>query len=915
MTSETWIDSNAANLPLLEEIYEKYQKDPSSVDASWRNYFAAIEPDGAETLPSPIYMARIDQAALPDDMRVLRLIDAYRIYGHLAAKINPIATHPSEEPWQLKLETIGFSKADLARPLPTCGLMPQTVAPLSEIVQTLQSIYCDKIGVEYMGLENPEMEQWLQKQIEPNRFKIKLTIEQKKMILQHLNRSELFESFLHMKYTAQKRFSLEGGETLIPMLESVVETGSQLGIEELILGMAHRGRLNVLSNILRKSHSDIFSEFEEGYIPNSFEGSGDVKYHKGFSAEVKSNGRTVKINLSPNPSHLEAVDPVVEGYARARQLLKNDLKDKKKVLPVLVHGDAALAGQGIVYETMQMYNLPGYSTGGTLHIVINNQIGFTATPEESRSTKYCTDIARAFDAPVFHVNAEDPEGCVYATNLALELRQKFHCDVFIDINCYRKYGHNEADEPAYTQPLEYQLIRKKKPIREIYRDDLVQQGVMEKDIAEALEKEFTQGLNEALQEIKNSAQKASPSIPRLEVTAQAASPKEIKTCVPKEELLQVAERISTVPEGFTINPKLLNLVQERLSMVKGEAKPLDWGMCELLAYGTLLWEKYSVRLSGQDSIRGTFSHRHAGWMDQKVEKAYCPLAHLKEGQGRFDVLNSPLSEYGVLGFEFGYSLACPEALVIWEAQFGDFCNGAQIMIDQFITTGGQKWGQKSELTLFLPHGYEGQGPEHSSGRMERFLSLCGNENIRVVNPSTPAQFFHVLRRQVLDPEKKPLVVFTPKGLLRHPACVSAVKDLTDGRFSEILDDASAKPSAKSLAFCSGHVYYDLIAERAKSKVEDIAIVRVEQLYPLRTDLLKAIIGKYKSMAECLWVQEEPRNMGAWNFIGQQLQELMPSGIEVKYVGRPRSASPAAGSYALHKAQHAEIINTLFKGKK
>lgn len=895
------MESNAANLSLLEEIFEKYEKNPSSVDPAWRSYF--------ESLGQNVTLAKIDQVGLPDDLRVINLINAYRRFGHLMANVNPIATHPIEQPWQLKLETLGFSKDDLNRLLPTCGIMKKELAPLSELIETLKTIYCDKIGIEYMEIHNPAIVAWLQERIEPNRFQSSLSMDQKKMILQQLNRSELFESFLHMKYTAQKRFSLEGGETLIPMLEAIVETGSRQGIEELVFGMAHRGRLNVLSNILRKSHSEIFSEFEEGYIPNSFEGSGDVKYHKGFSSKVSTfNGNKMRIILTPNPSHLESVDPVVEGEVHAKQVQKGDDILQEKVMPVLVHGDAALSGQGIIYETLQFNKLPGYSTGGTVHIVINNQIGFTATPEESRSTRYCSDIARAFDAPIFHVNAEDPEGCVYVTNLAISLRQKFHCDVFIDMNCYRKYGHNESDEPAFTQPLEYQLIRKRKPIREIYRDALIHQGVLEKEMAESLELEFTQGLQQALQELKNAKSaevKARPETSKKDNTSQES----IKTGVSKEVLLKVAERISDVPKEFSIHPKLHNLVKERLSMVK-EEKPIDWGMAELLAYGTLLWEGTHVRLSGQDSCRGTFSHRHAIWMDQKIEQAYTPLCHLKQDQGRFDVLNSSLSEFGVLGFEYGYSIAYLNALVIWEAQFGDFCNGAQVLIDQYITTGEQKWGQTSSLVMFLPHGYEGQGPEHSSGRMERFLTLCGDDNIRVVDPTTPAQFFHLLRRQVKSPIRKPLVVFTPKGLLRHPQCVSQVKDLVDGEFQEIIDDPTSPTSVKKLLFCTGRIYYDLMNEREKGKVRDMAIIRLEQLYPLNIKKLSQVIDKYKGFEKCFWVQEEPCNMGAWEFIHPQLQKLISK--EIQYVGRPRSASPAAGSYALHKTQHSDILNALFK---
>lgn len=896
------MNTGFANLDIIEQMYAKYKENPDAVDPSWIPYF-----DQVETAPPAIPV--IDKEA-PSDIRIYNLIQAYRTYGHLLAKINPIATHPMVEPWQLKLETLGFGKDEMQKLFPTCDLMPKNEATLQEIIDTLRAIYCDKIGIEYMGLQSPELEKWLQQHIEPNRFKVELSIGGKRMILQHLNRSEIFESFLHTKYTGQKRFSLEGGETLIPMLAATIEKGSGLGMEEFIIGMAHRGRLNVLSNILDKSYSEIFNEFDEAYVPNSFEGSGDVKYHKGFFSEVQTHhGKTVKVVLAPNPSHLEAVDPVVEGQVRARQVKKND-EFKEKVVPILVHGDAAIAGQGIIYETLQLYNLPGYSTGGTIHIVINNQIGFTTLPQEGRSTLYCTDIARAFGAPVFHVNAEDPEGCVYATNLAVELRQKFHCDVFIDLNCYRKYGHNESDEPAYTQPLEYQLIRSKKSIRVIYRDDLIKQGVLEKEMAEGLEGVFKKSLQDALQgimkvESKTDAEKEGG----FNGTHGEAMLQRVDTGVPKPLLIEIAQKICAIPEGFTIHPKVAHLLKDRLQMVidSSAAKPVDWGMGELLAYGTLLWQGHDVRLAGQDSCRGTFSHRHAMWMDQTKEMTYFPLKHLKAGQGRCDVINSPLSEYAALGFEFGYSLASPEALVLWEAQFGDFANGAQVVIDQFIVPAEQKWGQKFSLVLLLPHGYEGQGPEHSSARIERFLTLCGNDNMQVVYPTTPAQLFHLFRRQVLRPLRKPLIVFTPKGLLRHPDCVSPLDDFTKGGFQEILDDPYPLKNVKRLLICSGRIYYDLMAMRVATKADDIALIRVEQLYPFNNERMQALLEKYTGFKECYWVQEEPSNMGAWDYIRPILRGLLPPHIDLKYVGRARSAASATGSHALHKKEYELLM--------
>lgn len=912
MDLETSFDASLANIDLIEQMYEKYKESPTSIDPSWRQYFEKVDAGAFDEIGVKPRSPKIDKTSTAD-LRIYNLIQAYRTYGHLLAKFNPIATHPIEEALELKLETLGFKQLEMQELFPTCGLLPENVATLEKIISTLKSIYCDKIGIEYMGLQNPELETWLQQQIEPNRFKSNLTIEEKRMILEQLNRSELFESFLHTKYVGQKRFSLEGGETLIPMLAEIIYKGSALKIEEFVIGMAHRGRLNVLSNILNKSYADIFSEFNEGYIPDSFEGSGDVKYHKGFYSDlVTINGTKAKVVLTPNPSHLEAVNPVVEGQTKAKQIMKDDVR-QEKVLPILVHGDAAISGQGIVYETLQLYKLSGYSTGGTIHIVINNQIGFTTVPEDGRSTMYCTDIAKSFGAPVFHVNAEDPEGCVYVTKLAIELRQKFHCEVFIDLNCYRKYGHNETDEPAFTQPLEYQIIRKKKPIRELYRDELIHQSVLEKELAEGLEAEFKQSLNKALKETqippsplpeKEDAQKSDALFQRLE------------TGVPKNTLVEIAEKIFFIPEGLTVHPKLANLIKERLAMVKeGEgSKPIDWGMGELLAYGTLLWQGIHVRLSGQDSCRGTFSHRHALWMDQVKERGYFPLSHLKDGQGRCDIINSPLSEFGALGFEFGYSLANTDALVIWEAQFGDFCNGAQVIIDQFISPAEQKWGLKFGLVMYLPHGYEGQGPEHSSGRIERFLQLCGNNNMQVVNPTTPAQLFHLLRRQVLRQIRKPLIVFTPKGLLRHPECVNRLDDFTSGNFQEILDDAFPLKNVKKLVFCSGRIYYDLSAARKKFNADDIAIIRIEQLYPLYLDRLQALIEKYTGFKECYWVQEEPSNMGAWDYLRPILSGMLAGKAELKYVGRPRSAATAVGSHALHIKEHEAILSAIFNKK-
>jgi len=879
-----------ANLPLFEQMYERYLADPQSVTQEWR---ALFEEQMRPTLPTP-------KPKVVSDQRIQELIDAYRTHGHLGAHVNPLQKRPPL-PAVLDPTTYGFTEADRLRQFSDGGT-------LDEIVQRLQRTYMGQMGIEYVEGVDPAITHWIQQQIEPTYFEPQLSMEQKQMILEQLNKSDLFEGFIHTRYTGQKRFSLEGAETLIPMLQGAIEEGAKQGGEEFILGMAHRGRLNVLSNILNKSYTNIFSEFEEGYIPDSFEGSGDVKYHKGFFGTIQTvAGKQIRIELVPNPSHLESINPVVEGYVKAKQIAARDML-LSKVIPILIHGDAAISGQGVVYETLQMNQLEGYSTGGTLHFIVNNQIGFTTLPQDSRSTHYCTDIAKTFGAPVFHVNAEDPEGAVFATLLAMQIRQKFHIDVFIELNCYRKYGHNEGDEPAFTQPLEYKLIRAKKPIRELYRDTLIHQGVVEKAMAEGLETAFKRALAQAQKGGKIPGISVSTSLQKSDIFAS------IQTGVSENELQQIAAKINEVPPHFHLHPKLDNLLKGRMAMARGE-RPVDWGMAEMLAYGSLLWQRNAVRLAGQDSGRGTFSHRHALWMDQEVEKEYFSLQHLCEGQGRCDMINSPLSEFAALGFEFGYSVAAPEGLTVWEAQFGDFANGAQTILDEYLTTAEQKWGQKSPLTLLLPHGYEGQGPDHSSGRIERFLQLAGNDNIVICNPTNPAQLFHLLRRQVLRSLKKPLVVFTPKGLLRLPACVSPVQSLSQGTFQEFLDDPSKPRNPHKLLFCSGRIYYDLEELRTKEKVENVAILRIEQLYPLHLDKLKTLLNGYSQIQEAVYVQEEPSNMGAWSFLQSPLQSLLPEGVPLQYIGRSRSAAPAAGSYGLHRKENAAILERVFSKDK
>lgn len=908
MDQEPLIDVGVGNQDFLEALYELYEKDSSALDAAWREEFDLFGTPRkvAERKVSEGYVAT---ELAKRDARIDRLIEAYRTYGRLKAATNPLYTN-QEDPWQLDLKRFEFDEADLDR---SFAMPPNDeMMPLRQIIAYLEKIYAGQIGYEYMGLGSLEREQWLQERIEAHHLKQTFTPTQKKDILHNLSKAELLETFLHTKYVGQKRFSIEGGETLIPMLAQLIEKGAELGVADFVLGMAHRGRLNVLAHILNKSYAQIFFEFHENYIPESFEYSWDVKYHKGFFAETLiANSHKVTITLTPNPSHLEAVNAVVEGQAYAKQiLLGNEHNGQKSVLPILIHGDAAFTGQGVVYETMQLSAVQGYGCGGTIHIIINNQIGFTTLPNEYASMDCCTNIAKAFGFPVFHVNAEDPEGAVFAINLALETRQKFGCDVLVDLVCYRKYGHNESDEPAFTQPLKYQLIAQKKSIRQLYQAQLLAEGVVTEAEVEASAQALKKTLQEAFEGVDAQKQRATLLPSQEEFNFQ-----HLQTGVPLPVLEAIAESATHIPSSFSIHPKLARLLKERLSMVKSQGnlplKPIDWGMAELLAFGSLLSEGRRVRLSGQDSCRGTFSHRHAALVDQKNGAVYFPLNHLKAGQGYFEVLNSPLSEYAVLGFELGVSIANLDALVLWEAQFGDFCNGAQVIIDQFISTGEQKWGQQAGLVLLLPHGYEGQGPEHSSGRMERFLTLSGQNNLQVANPSTPAQYFHLLRRQARLQQKKPLVIFTPKSLLRHPSCCSSIEEFVLGSFQEVLDDPGAPSHVTTVVLCSGHIYYDLVAERERLQCANMAIIRLEQLYPLHVDRIMELLSKYSTAKELFWVQEEPKNMGAGDYIAMRLAPMLSENISFHSIGRPRSASPAVGSHLIHKKQLAQIFEDLF----
>lgn len=869
-----------SNIAVLEDLYSRYRENPASVDISWQRFFEGMEfSGGLSSAPQSFGNGQIDA-----------VIDQYRRFGHLEVPVNPIAFAPPPPAPELTLQALGFSDADLNRSFPSMGFAGTSEASLQEILAALRAIYCSKIGFEYMHIEEPEIRAWFQARLEP-RWTVDLSIEKKRFLLDLLNKAEVFETFLHTKYVGQKRFSIEGGETLIPMLAEMIEVGAAGKMEGFVLGMAHRGRLNVLANILQKPYSVIFQEFEDLLPKHLLEGSGDVKYHKGFSADVTTaTGAKVHLYLSANSSCLESVDPVVLGRAKGTT---------KKTGAILIHGDAALSGQGVIYEIMQFMKLPGYETGGTIHIAVNNQIGFTTLPEEGRSTRYCTDIALAFGAPVFHVNAEDPESCLFAAKMAVEFRLQFGRDVFLDLNCYRKYGHNEGDEPAFTQPGPYKIIRAKKTIREMYSEKLVGEAIDDtfKDLLETALKRGKEMEPHSPEERYGVHWKAQGEAAALFAPFDSSA---------KEAVLRKAiDGYCQIPGDFHLHPKLQRWVQERKNSLEGK---IDWGTAECLAFGSLLLQGTPIRLSGQDSERGTFSQRHAVWIDQESSAKYKPYAAM----GPFAVYNSPLSEYAVLGFEYGYAGASPQSLVLWEAQYGDFSIGAQIVIDHYLASAEQKWASFSSLVVLLPHGYEGQGPEHSSGRIERFLQLCASNNLQIVNATTPAQYFHALRRQALRPLKKPLVIFTPKSLLRLPACTSHLSDFVKGEFEEVLPDPMPPKMVRRVLFCSGKVFYDLLSMREAKKLDGIAIFRIEQLYPLHEAKLKKLLADTGSCKDFRWVQEEPQNMGAWDYIHSPLTALLPKEAALRYVGRERSAVTATGSQTQHKIELEHFMNEAFE---
>ena len=925
---------SGGNAGFIEDLYEQFLKDPAGVDPTWAAYFKGLRGGAVgevahstirerllERLKSPPTSSgeRVGESsgASAKQGAVSRLIQIYANRGHLAANLDPLGLQKRAKPYVLDLEYFGLSDADLDTEFFT-GSRNHAIAErakLRDIIADLKFIYTDTIGAEFAHVSNTDERLWLQDGFQLARMQRRFSAAEKKNILWQLTAAEGLERYLHTKYVGQKRFSLEGGDSLIPLLDDLVQQGGTMGVEETIIGMAHRGRLNVLVNLLGKSPKDLFSEFEGQYDLAKLRGSGDVKYHKGFSSDLKTPSGNVHVALAFNPSHLEVVNAVVEGSVRARQERRGDALGDK-VLPVQIHGDAAFAGQGVIMETLQLSQARGFYTGGSVHVIINNQVGFTTSdPRDARSTLYCSDVAKMVEAPIFHVNADDPEAVCFVTRFALEYRMKFHKDVVIDLVCYRRHGHNEGDEPAATQPLMYQVIRKKPTVRKLYADKLAADGLITAAEAEAMILQYRDGLDEG----KPQARAALGLIGNKFTVdwseylgADWSEP--VKTAVDMGRLRALGKAITTYPSDWVLHPRVLAVMQARERMMNGDLA-LDWGAAENLAYATLVQEGYPVRLTGQDSGRGTFFHRHAVLHDQTTGRSYVPLQHLATNQPTFTVIDSVLSEEAVMGFEYGFSTTEPHCLTIWEGQFGDFCNGAQVIIDQFISSGEAKWGRLSGLTLFLPHGYEGQGPEHSSARLERFLQLCAEYNMQVCVPSTPAQMFHMLRRQMVRPLRKPLIVMTPKSLLRHPLSVSRLEELSTGSFNAVIDEIDElKPSAITrIVLCSGKVYFDLLKSRREAKSEAVAIVRLEQLYPFPSDEYEAILRKYSNAHEIVWCQEEPQNQGSWYQIRHRLQSKLGAKHELLYAGRAGAAAPATGISALHEQQQKNLVTAALQG--
>ena len=955
---------SGVNETYLAELYARYLEDPSSVDHSWSEIFRALDGDGqsvkdglrgaswaprqtsviggsgeapslsdastgvgATAAPSrqttharaPAASAEQVRQATLDSIRALMLIRAYRVRGHLEADLDPLHLHKPEPHSELDPKTYGFSDSDWDRPIFINYVLGLETATLREIVAILRETYCGSIGVEFMHKQEPDEKSWIQERIESIRNHTDFTVLGKRTILERLIQAEVFEQYMDRKYTGTKRFGLDGGEAAIPVLEQILKRGTQLGIGEVVIGMPHRGRLNVLASIMHKPYRAIFSEFQGNSAnPEDVQGSGDVKYHLGTSADREFDGNVIHLSLSPNPSHLEAVNTVVLGRVRAKQQQRRDV-DREKVMGLLMHGDAAFAGQGIVAETLDLSQLRGYKTGGTIHLIVNNQIGFTTMPSYSRSSPYCSDVAKTIGAPILHVNGDDPEACVHAARIAIEYRHKFKKDVVLDLICYRRHGHNEGDEPAFTQPLMYKKIREHETTREIYARRLEGEGTLEPGDCGRMVDEFKSFLDREFEAGAGFKPNKADWLEGQWAGLQVASGDKRRgsTAVEMDLLEEVGRAISEVPQNVHVHSRLVRqLKAKRKAIETGEG--IDWATAEALALGTLLCESTPVRFSGEDSIRGTFSQRHAALIDQTTEERYFPLGHVRFGQAPFEILDSPLSEFGVLGFEYGYSLAEPHALVVWEAQFGDFANGAQVIFDQFISSGESKWLRMSGLVILLPHGYEGQGPEHSSARLERYLQLCAEDNMQVANCTSPANYFHILRRQIRRNFRKPLIMMTPKSLLRHKRCVSKLAEMgPDTSFHRILWDAAEgteriapDDGIKRVVLCSGKVYYDLLEARDEKGVEDVYLMRVEQLYPFPSKTLAEELVRFKK-AELVWCQEEPKNMGAWTFANPYLEDVMiDTGMRDKrpiYAGRPEAASPATGLLSRHARQQAALV--------
>ena len=916
---------SSAQASYVEEQYERFQADPASVSAEWREFFGPFSaapraPPSAKPAQevrapaSPATSAPAHPAPTSDvekQSSVSRLIQFYANRGHLIADIDPLGLMERPMPRVLDPAYVGLGEADMDTVFHTASRTSgvERQMKLSEIVKQLRHIYTGRIGAEFAHVSTSEERLWLQDRFQDGRLHHQFTNDERLNLLWQLTAAEGLERYLHTRYVGQKRFSLEGGDALIALLDDVVQRSGASGVEEIVIGMAHRGRLNVLVNVLGKSPSMLFSEFEGKAEHASGKGSGDVKYHKGFSADLRTTGGNVHVVLAFNPSHLEVVDAVVEGSVRARQEQRGDLTGAT-ILPLLIHGDAAFAGQGVVMETLQLSQARGFTTGGTLHVVINNQVGFTTSePADARSTLYCSDVAKMIEAPIFHVNADDPEAVVFVARLALDYRMKFRKDVVIDLVCYRRHGHNEADEPAATQPMMYQAIRRHATARQIYGQRLEQDGLLAEGQAATMLEDYRRGLEGGRPQARAFAGTSGNKFTVDWSRHIAADPVEkVTTAVERKRMDALAKVLTKPPAGFQLHPRVARIVDDRARMYADEI-PLDWGAAETMAYATLLTDGYDIRITGQDTARGTFFHRHAVLHDQATGRTDTPLARIAKDKVRFRVIDSTLSEEAVLGFEYGYSTTDPETLVIWEGQFGDFVNGAQVIIDQFITSGEAKWGRVSGITLFLPHGYEGQGPEHSSARLERFLQLSAENNHQVCVPSTPAQMFHMLRRQMLRALRKPLIVMTPKSLLRHKLSVSTMSDLCGGRFQPVIDEVDAIDAAKvrRIVLCSGKVYFDLLERRRAAKDGSVAIVRIEELYPFPADDYHAILERYGKAKDIVWCQEEPQNQGAWYQIRHRLQAPLDGGRSLHYAGRESAAAPATGLYANHQREQDALV--------